>query len=64
MVVQALCFNWSMYYLPLPIAFTINVSSPLFVGIWDWLLYGVKLNYRQICWLMIAFFGVVLTVNG
>jgi len=53
-----------MYYLPLPIAFTINNSSPLFVAVFDKLIYGVELNRKQLVWLIIAFIGVVLTVNG
>lgn len=53
-----------MYYLPLPIAFTINNSSPLFVAIWDRVLNGIKLNSKQLFWLFIAFVGVILTVNG
>lgn len=64
MVFQALCFSWSMYYLPLPIAFTINVSSPIFVVIFDKIFYGIELNKKQLFWLMIAFIGVILTVNG
>jgi len=64
MVIQALCFSWCMCYLPLPIAFTINASSPLFVAFIDRFLFGVKLNKVQVVWLLIAFMGVILIVNG
>ena len=64
MVIQALCFSWSMYYLPLPIAFTINASSPIFVAVLDRFLFGIKPNKVQVIWLLVAFMGVILTVNG
>ena len=64
MFFQGMCFSWSLYYLPLPIAFTINNSSPLFVVILDKLFYGIELNRKQLIWLIIAFIGVILTVNG
>jgi len=64
MIFQALCFSWSMYYLPLPIAFTINASSPLFVAILDKIFYGIELNKKQLVWLIFAFMGVILTING
>lgn len=36
----------------------------MFVAIFDYVIYGIKLNKKQIFWLGFAFFGVVLIING
>ena len=64
MVVQGLAYAWVQFYLPLPIALTLMASSPVFTAIFDKLLNGIELNHKQICWLSVAFIGVILTANG
>lgn len=64
MVFQGLAYAWVQYYLPLPIVLTLNSASPIFVAVFDSILYGVRLNGAQKGWLSLAFLGVVLTANG
>ena len=64
MVAQGLIFAWAQFYLPLPIAITLNSTSPIFSAIWDRILNGIKLNKIQTMWFGVAFFGVILTANG
>ena len=64
MVFQGLAFAWCQFYLPLPIAITLNSTSPIFSALWDRILNGIKLNRAQTMWFVVAFFGVILTANG
>jgi drug/metabolite transporter (DMT)-like permease len=64
MLVQSLVYAWILYYLPLPVAITLQSTSPIFTAIFDKILNGVDLNRRQRMWLVVAFLGVVLTANG
>lgn len=61
---HGLIYAWSQFYLPLPIAITLNSSSPIFAAFFDRVIYGARLNRVQVCWLCVAFCGVVLTANG
>ena len=64
MVFQGLAFAWCQFYLPLPIAITLNSTSPIFSALWDRILNGIKLNRAQTMWFVVAFLGVILTANG
>ena len=64
MLVHTFVYAWVQYYLPLPIAITLNSTSSIFIAIFDKIIYKVDLNTKQIIWLKIAFIGVILTVNG
>ena len=64
MVLQGLAYAWSQFYLPLPIAVTLQSTSPIFASIFDKLLNNIDLNYKQKMWLTVAFVGVILTSNG
>ena len=64
MVIQGLAYAWVQFYLPLPIVLTLMSSSPIFTAIFDKILNGVHLNRIQVIWFVIAFVGVILTVNG
>ena len=64
MVLHNFGYTFSQFYLPLPVAITLNSISPIFVYIYDYYLYGVTINRTQIVFLMIAIFGVVVTSNG
>ena len=64
MVLQGLFYAWSLFYLPLPIAVTTYAATPIFIAIWDYLIFGMKINNRQKGWLLLATIGVALTANG
>ena len=64
MIVHTLVYAWSQFYLPLPIAITLNSTSSIFASILDKVINNISLNKFQIIWLIIAFMGVILTANG
>ncbi len=64
MALHGLIYAWSLFYLPLPIVVTLNSSSPIFAAFFDRVIYGTLLNRPQLCWLLVAFSGVILTANG
>lgn len=64
MVWQGLCYAGAQFYLPLPIAITINNTSPLFVFIFDYLINGVTINLNQFFGILLSIVGVVLAVFG
>lgn len=64
MVLHNFVYSYVQYYLPLPLAITLNSISPLFVCIYDYLIYGVKINKQQTIALILALFGVFITANG
>jgi drug/metabolite transporter (DMT)-like permease len=64
MVLQGIVYAWCQFYLPLPIAVTLNSTSPIFATIFDRVLNGVSINRTQALWLTVAFLGVVLVANG
>ena len=63
-MVQSITYAWSQFYLPLPVAITLQATAPIFTTIADRLLNGVKINPKQGFWLLFAFLGVLLTANG
>lgn len=64
MVLHNYVYSYVQYYLPLPIAITLNAISPLFVCFYDYLIYGVKINKIQTIALIVSLVGVFLTANG
>lgn len=64
MLNQGLVYAWSQFYLPLPVAVTLQATSPIFATVFDRLINNVKLNQTQSFWLVVAFLGVLLTANG
>jgi len=64
MIAQMMTYAWSQFYLPLPIAITLQATSPIFATIFDRVLNNVDINCRQAGWLAVAFVGVLLTANG
>lgn len=64
MVLHNYGYTYSQFYLPLPIAITLNGISPIFVYIYDYYLYGVAINQKQIVFLALAILGVTITSNG
>ena len=64
MILQGLAYAWSQFYLPLPVAVTLQSTSPIFASLFDKLLNNIDLNFRQRIWLAVAFVGVILTSNG
>lgn len=64
MVLQGLVYAAAQFYLPLPIAITLNSISPIFVCIYDYFLYGVTINRKQLSFLFLSIIGVSLTANG
>jgi len=63
-MVTALVYAWSQFYLSQPIAIAINSSSPIFCAILDKIMFGVSLTKTQVYWLIVTFLGVVLVANG
>ena len=57
-------YAWCQFYLPLPIAITLQATSPIFVALYDKFLNGVELNKAQTFWLTVTFIGALLTANG
>lgn len=62
-----ICFNIfvftiSQFYVPLPIAHTINCSSPIFGMLFDWWLNSVRLTKRQIQGIVISFVGIAILI--
>lgn len=64
MVLHNFGYTFSQFYLPLPVAITLNSISPIFVYIYDYYLYGVTINRTQIVFLVVAIVGVAVTSNG
>lgn len=64
MVLQHLSYSAVQYYLPLPIAITLSTTTPIFVCIYDYLLYGIAINHLQIFFLVLSVIGVLITANG
>lgn len=64
MVLHNFAYNWSQFYLPLPIAITLGSVSPIFVYIYDYWIYGITINRKQMAFLALSITGVALTSNG
>lgn len=64
MVLHNFGYTVAQFYLPLPIAITINSISPIFVYIYDYYLYGVTINKLQMIFLIISIIGVAITANS
>ena len=64
MLNQGLVYAWSQFYLPLPIAVTLQATSPIFATIFDRIINKTSINRRQCAWLVVAFTGVLLTANA
>ena len=64
MLNQGLVYSWVQFYLPLPVAVTLQATSPIFATIFDRLINNNRLNKAQVGWLVVAFVGVLLTANG
>ena len=60
--------NWmvgiSQFMLPLPIVYSITVSGPIFVFIFDYYMNGVAINNKQLLGIVIGVIGLLLTING
>jgi drug/metabolite transporter (DMT)-like permease len=57
-------FTFVQFYLEQPILQTINSCGPIFIFVLDYFMNGVKINYKQFIGVLLAIFGVLLTVNG
>ena len=64
MVVHGFMIAFSQFFLPLPIVHTISTASNLFVFLWDYWLFGVKINKTQKLGIFVGIIGVLLVVNG
>jgi len=56
--------SWAQCYLPLYIVHTISAFGPIFVCLLNFFIYKNRINNAQIGGMFIAFFGIILTVNG
>lgn len=63
-VVHSFVLGWTQFYLPLYAVHTISGFGPIFVCILNYFLNGVKINLNQVKGILIAFIGIILTVNG
>jgi drug/metabolite transporter (DMT)-like permease len=54
----------AQFILPLSIVFTLVSSSTLFVFIFDYFLFNVKINFKQGIGIIVGMIGVVLASNG
>ena len=64
MITQMMTYAWAQFYLPLPVAITLQATSPIFASIFDRLINKIDINFKQCIWLTVAFIGVMLTANG
>ena len=64
MVIHGLAYTWVQFYLPLPIAITLGNTSPIFIYVYDYYLYGITINRKQFFFLIISVIGVILAANG
>jgi drug/metabolite transporter (DMT)-like permease len=63
-VVHSFILGWTQFYLPLYAVHTISGFGPIFVCILNYFLNGVKINGKQLLGILVAFCGIILTVNG
>lgn len=54
----------AQFILPLSIVFTLVSSSTLFVFIFDYFLFDVKIKFKQGIGIIVGMIGVVLASNG
>ena len=64
MVAEGLAYAAIQFYMPLPICITLNSISPIFIYLYDYFLYGITINKKQIIFLIISLLGVIFTANG
>ena len=64
MTLQGLVYAWTLFHLPVPVVVTIYSATPIFTAIWDYWIFGVRINDIQRRWLAIAFIGVLLVTDG
>ena len=64
MLIHSLVYAWSQFYLPLPIAITLNSTSAIFTAVLDKIINNVSINRKQSLWMAVAFIGVALTANA
>lgn len=62
--VHSFVLCWSQVYLPLYIVHTISAFGPIFVCMLNYFIYGKVIVKQQIMGMVIAFCGILLTVNG
>ena len=63
-VINTLNIAYSQFVIPLPVVHTISASGNLYILFWDYYIYGNKISKIQFKGVIIAFLGVLLTVNG
>jgi drug/metabolite transporter (DMT)-like permease len=63
-VIHSFVFTLVQFYLEQPILQTINSCGPIFIFVIDYFMNGVKINQKQFFGVLLAIFGVLLTVNG
>ena len=54
----------SQFVLPLPIVYSITVSGPIFVFIFDYYMNGIAINSKQLIGIIVGVSGLLLTING
>lgn len=62
--VHSFVLCWSQVYLPLYIVHTISAFGPIFVCMLNYFIYGKVIVKQQIMGMLVAFCGILLTVNG
>lgn len=64
MAVHNYIISLAQFYLPLPLVHIIHSSGTLYICVWNYLIFGTKINYEQIKGIIIGFTGVILVING
>jgi drug/metabolite transporter (DMT)-like permease len=54
----------SHYYLSVAVIHTINSCGPIFVFIWDYFIYNITINRKQILGIAVGITGMLVTVNS
>jgi hypothetical protein len=64
LIIHGITMAGVQFYLPIPITHTLGCTGALFVFAIQYFHAGVKVTKSQSVCIIIAFFGILLTVNG
>lgn len=64
LVLYGFIFAQCFFYLPINVVHTLYSSGPIFVLTIDYLINKIEITKKQMYGAIIAFIGVLLTVNG
>lgn len=63
-IVHSTCMTIIQFMLSISVIHTINSFGSLFVFVWDYLLNGISINWKQFFGIVLGTIGVLLAGNG